>query len=908
MPKEPGAIEFWNIYVFVGLTVFAYILSLFSESMASHIHLVDDEADDEDEMFGWEQYEDDPNAPWSNWGGMLGLEGQKWVQQHQQSGLDQNGTEGDNMELVPGQEKNQPRPLDSATFQEPNDSACRNTLTSDQQWQQQQQLQLQQHQQMMMNRAKRRSSSGRVLLIPAKERKHMLEAEYYATHGGMMAQAHGHTDLADINAHYDTMYASDTSANGSSSRDIPNENASTHSRTSMISVPTTIRFVDSRGVPHHRRRMSLVPASGFGGIVGASSGFANAPGEIVGHFDTYGEGITFGTPAYYSSLSKRRQQRPSDRTLGRSVSAGGFERRGSILQRSGSNATDRIFNQNPEQTSTGSRVTSPTRQHVRFESPPMGSPKSLVAQRILLQDQHERDRQEWRVQKEMEETAKANASSIASTSLASGLEISHVFDWDLHLNPLAETSTSTEDIPMDSTKLPWPSDGNDDEFWMPSELKYPRESRSSDATKVASPEMTNVQWASMSSEEPSSLSLAANLSQPIPSALLSPRSIAATSGPVSAVDSKGSVGPLGEVRTEDTILNFEKEVDLNQVKDPPLSPPKGHKMPKKKKLPLSSLVQVLDRKGSGRSSTQSQESSDGEPSSSTLPSKLNVRKDIGPLNETRDTETILQFENNVDLNSDIEAPKAESTPEHLRKKSRNKGKKDTLKKSVQPIDNPLGGVQDAKAPPGKPGGLAGGPPPPISLVTQPAPWSAPILRQPPLSRPSRQPPLLPPDSRSNTLQQMRSPVLPSHVSKKGSYFGTSLQQPHDGGPHPSSIPLTPMPPMRQLNTNNPNDKMSANINTSSISMATTVTGGGANVFSPASSRNSSIATTISLGPFDELRGSASISRFDVNVDLNRVGSSHETHRQEQERRLDMERRQRKAEEDIQDRKHNKTER
>ncbi|KAF9318942.1 hypothetical protein BG003_010246 [Podila horticola] len=114
--------------------------------------------------------------------------------------------------------------------------------------------------------------------------------------------------------------------------------------------------------------------------------------------------------------------------------------------------------------------------------------------------------------------------------------------------------------------------------------------------------------------------------------------------------------------------------------------------------------------------------------------------------------------------------------------------------------------------------------------------------------------------------------------------------------------------MRQLNTNNPNDKMSANINTSSISMATTVTGGGANVFSPASSRNSSIATTISLGPFDERRGSASISRFDVNVDLNRVGSSHETHRQEQERRLDMERRQRKAEEDIQDRKHNKTER
>ncbi|KAG0025006.1 Potassium channel [Podila clonocystis] len=687
VPKEPGAIEFWNIYVFVGLAVFAYILSLFSESMASHIHLVDDEdLDDEDEMFGWEQFEDDPDAPWSNWGGMMGLEGQKWAQQQQQLRLDQNGIESDNMELVPGQEKNQPRPLSSATFQEPDDLAHRNMLTNDQHWQ----LKQQQHQQMMRNQTKRRSSAGRILLVPAKERKQMLEAEYYATHGGMMAQAYGgHADLADINAHYDTMYTSNTSANGSNSQDHLNENASTHSRTSMISVPTTIRFVDARGVPHQKRRMSLVPANGFGagGLAGASAGLAdNAPGEIVGHFDPYGEGITFGTPAYYSTMGKRRQQRLSGRTLCRSVSAGGLERQGSLLQRSGSNVMDRISTQSPEQMSTGSKVATPTRQQVRFESP-MGSPKSPLAQRILLQDQHERDQQEWIAQKEMKGIAKVDVSSTFSASLESGQGTSRAFDWDSHIDPLAANSMAPIDIPMDSTKLPWP-EGIDNDFWMPSELKYPRESRSSEATKVASPEMTHVHWAPMSSEEPSPLAPAADFSQPISPVLSRPRPIAATSGSVAAADSKGPVGPLGEVRTEDTILKFEKKIDLNQANDSPLSTPKGHQMPKKKKSPLFSLVQTSDRKESGTSSVQSQESNDGRPFSSALPLQLNVRKDIGPLNETRDTETILHFENKVDLNKDIEAPKAGPPPEHLRKKSSNKGKKAIQKKSDQPMDNP----------------------------------------------------------------------------------------------------------------------------------------------------------------------------------------------------------------------------
>ncbi|KAG0201622.1 hypothetical protein BGX28_005591 [Mortierella sp. GBA30] len=62
VPREPGSIEFWNIYVFIGLAIFAYILSLFSESMAAHIHLVDDEdINDDEDMYGWEQCEDPLN-------------------------------------------------------------------------------------------------------------------------------------------------------------------------------------------------------------------------------------------------------------------------------------------------------------------------------------------------------------------------------------------------------------------------------------------------------------------------------------------------------------------------------------------------------------------------------------------------------------------------------------------------------------------------------------------------------------------------------------------------------------------------------------------------------------------------------------------------------------------------------
>ncbi|KAF9216899.1 Potassium channel [Podila verticillata] len=877
VPKEPGAIEFWNIYVFVGLTVFAYVLSLFSESMASRIHLVDDEdLDDEDEMFGWEQCEDDPNAPWKNWNGMLGLEGQKWAQQKHQLNPEQNGTEMDIMESVPGQEKNESRPLNSVTFQDPDELARRNSLTNDQHWQPQQQ----QHQEMMRNRAKRRSSAGRALLVPAKERKQMLEAEYYATHGGMMAQSHGeHADMADVNAHYNTMYAlRDTSlANGSCSQDHQNENSSIHSGASMISVPTTIRFMDARGMPHYRRRMSLVPENGFGagGMAGASRLANNAPGEILGHFDPYGDGVTFETQAYYSDMAKRRQQRPSDRTLGRSTSASGIgiDRRSS-LQRSGPTVPDQVFNQSPEHM-MGSQATTPTRQQVRFESP-MGSPKSLVALRIMLQDQHERDRQEWRAQNEMKEVVKATPSSLTSLASRPGMPQS----FGCHMDPPGGSSMAPIDS-MGSTKLPWPSEGDDNDFWMPSELKCSCESRSSDATNVAAPEMTNVHRTSISSEEPSSLSSAADSSQPMASVPLSLRSFAATIDPAATTDVIWPVGPLGEVRTDDMILKFEKDIDLNQVSDPSLLPFKGHKMPKKKKSPLSSPVQISDRRRSEKSSKQLQKRSDGGPSNSTLPLKLNVRKDIGPVNETRDEETILQFENKVDLNNDIEAPKAEPPSENLHKKSGKRGK-DSLKKSAQSTNKPPGGAQDMKAAPEKAEASTIGPLPPISPISQQTLMSPPppILQMPPLSRPFKQPPFSSPESSSKPPQPLRSP-LP--LKSGGVYLGTTTIQHYDGDPLASSIPLTHLqaPTMRPSHTH-PNEKTDTN-NTSSISMATTATGGGARLFSPNSSRPSSIATTISLGPFDEQRESASVSRFDIDVDLSCMGSGHETHRQELER-------------------------
>ncbi|KAG0238642.1 Potassium channel [Mortierella sp. GBA43] len=222
VPTQPGAIEFWNVYVFVGLSVFAYILSLSSESMAAQIHLVDDR-DDDDDMYGWERNED-PNAPLTTRSGILGIEGLKWLQHQQQLQmqgtntdlrLDEDGKLAGNIGSIP----NTMQDFDGGIGLEGDRSIQSTTQRS---------------------RSKTKGSTGRVLTVSARERKQMLQAEYYASH----------------------------------------------------SLPATIRFVDTKGVPHEKtiRRGASTRESISGPSGGAGSDHT---------------GVTYGTVGYYGTIGRR---------------------------------------------------------------------------------------------------------------------------------------------------------------------------------------------------------------------------------------------------------------------------------------------------------------------------------------------------------------------------------------------------------------------------------------------------------------------------------------------------------------------------------------------------------------------------------------------------------------------------
>ncbi|KAF9101159.1 Potassium channel [Mortierella sp. GBA35] len=230
VPTEPGSIEFWNVYVFVGLSVFAYILSLSSESMASQIHLVDDQDDDnDDDMYGWERNED-PNAPLTTRSGILGLEGLKWLH-HQQDMQRRESVQS----IQVGQEG---KPLDNNNiiYNDNSNSGLPNVgIDGSQDGNGSQQTSLQR------SRPHRKSSVGKILMVSAKERKQMLEAEYYATH----------------------------------------------------SLPTTIRFVDTKGMPHQKivGRTSTMPEPITGPRGGSISGDP--------------AGFTYGTVGYYGTVGRR---------------------------------------------------------------------------------------------------------------------------------------------------------------------------------------------------------------------------------------------------------------------------------------------------------------------------------------------------------------------------------------------------------------------------------------------------------------------------------------------------------------------------------------------------------------------------------------------------------------------------
>ncbi|KAG0274522.1 Potassium channel, partial [Linnemannia exigua] len=222
VPKEPGSIEFWNVYVFVGLSVFAYILSLSSESMASQIHLVDDQDEDnDDDMYGWERNED-PNAPLTTRSGILGLEGLKWL--HHQQNM-QRRDSGQSIQV-----DHEGKPLDNNSHT----GLPTTTIDGSQDGDRSQQASTQR------SRPNRKSSAGRVLMVSAKERKQMLEAEYYATH----------------------------------------------------SLPTTIKFVDTKGMPHQK-------------TVGGTSSMADSiSGPSGGSMNGDPSGFTYGTVGYYGTVGR----------------------------------------------------------------------------------------------------------------------------------------------------------------------------------------------------------------------------------------------------------------------------------------------------------------------------------------------------------------------------------------------------------------------------------------------------------------------------------------------------------------------------------------------------------------------------------------------------------------------------
>ncbi|KAF9125320.1 Potassium channel [Mortierella sp. GBA39] len=327
VPEEPGSIEFWNIYVFLGLTVFAYILSLFSATMASQIHLVDDgEGDEEDEgMYGWEQCED-PNNQFLRWNGTLGLEGLKWAQTQQSFKVNQGqdfadgGGQGSSM---PGQEVKNDRAkgLQRVRFWNRGSGggggfSGRGSSVGPSEGQQvshrpldgmdqQPQQPLPQQQQQPRPKPMRRRSTGRILMVPAKERKQMLEAEYYATHGGPPAD---HTNST-------TTAGSAIAAGTGTAVSTPSGNAG--GAMTMTTAPATIMFVDKFGYPHQRvigRRMSYIP-EGIQASKVATLMDPSAAATAVATTTTGGshpgdqqqqQGYIYSTKGYCDALAKRR--------------------------------------------------------------------------------------------------------------------------------------------------------------------------------------------------------------------------------------------------------------------------------------------------------------------------------------------------------------------------------------------------------------------------------------------------------------------------------------------------------------------------------------------------------------------------------------------------------------------------
>ncbi|KAI1311285.1 hypothetical protein EDD11_003531 [Mortierella claussenii] len=334
VPQEPGSIEFWNIYVFVGLTIFAYILSLFSESMASQIHLVDDkDVDDDEDIYGWGQCEvageeeeeggfesfsalgshasniyggataADPRMTLqfthpATCSGMLGLEGMRWVES-QQLRLSPLQTRDTMTKITfqglhgPLSNHNRSPELGAASFVTSSSVSSSSQLQSNNRYsddtgsyastddgdyarrgsgagllqnpfsrsqfnQSLQYTQHQQRQQQLKYRLTSKGSMGRILKVSSRERKLMLQADYYAMRGGGSRYSDSNSIINDNNYHDNNYHLSED----------PTLRMDHANDPSMVTEPVAIHLVDKYGMQHQRqiwRRVSMASSYGHRG-------------------------------------------------------------------------------------------------------------------------------------------------------------------------------------------------------------------------------------------------------------------------------------------------------------------------------------------------------------------------------------------------------------------------------------------------------------------------------------------------------------------------------------------------------------------------------------------------------------------------------------------------------------------
>ncbi|KAG9067466.1 Potassium channel [Linnemannia hyalina] len=753
VPAEPGSIEFWNIYVFLGLTVFAYILSLFSATMASHIHLVDDgEGDEEDDvMYGWEQCED-PNNQFLGWNGTLGLEGLKWAQKRQSfkvnQGQDFADGAGQGSSIPGGEVKNdRPKGLQRVRFWNsgggggggfsgrgasvsPLEGQRVSHRPLDGMDQQPQQPLPQQQQQQAGPKPIRRSSSGRILLVPAKERKQMLEAEYYATHGGPPA------DLTNNATTAGSAIAAGTGAMAST----PSGNAD--GVMTMTTAPATIMFVDKFGNPHQRvigRRMSYIPE----GIQASKVATPEDPGAAatataVATTTTGGshpgdqqqqQGYIYSTKGYYDALAKRRgtlaaiQQKHDHKHQPDGGHMHGHDG-GQGQGRPSTPIQDQYHHYSEDNTvQTGALEHQPT---VRFESPRTRSgnggttpQQRATPQRSPQQQQQQQQQQPWQWQQQ------------------------HHYQYQHHplsTNPFDASFSPSAMLALqpsrggEGLRMPWPTVGDNDyeldydyhitaatsdAFARYLDLDHTRQSHSSDVTKVGSPsvDIHMVQYPFFVDDDGAikdeRTSFSATSQQPqqqqqkydggggggasgevvaSKTGMQTPPSSRATmnashgnryycAGDGSGGGCENYVGPMNKTRNSEDLPAFAMDVDLNRegavttiaqtggevVPSSPQSPPSQATVAAMKHQPSS-------RMSPPPSSFKAKSCSNNVPRITTaMVVDPDLEVEVGPFGEVRDPNRLPKFNDNIDFNHARSCSCPESTPFSTSSKNSNTG-------------------------------------------------------------------------------------------------------------------------------------------------------------------------------------------------------------------------------------------